>query len=40
MVAYRDQSAALQVIGQSQVYGAYVAGGSRDTLVLVPANSF
>ena len=37
---YASQSAAMQAIDQGQIYGAYVAGSSGDTLVVVPAKSF
>src|SRR5215467_3524226 len=39
-VFYRSKSAALAAIDQGQLYGAYVTGRSRDTLIVVPAKSF
>jgi len=39
-VFYHSKSAALAAIDQGQLYGAYVTGRSRDTLIVVPAKSF
>lgn len=37
---YPSQSAAMTAINQGKLYGAYVTGGSSDTLIVVPAKSF
>ncbi|HEX5300044.1 MAG TPA: hypothetical protein VFW50_23910 [Streptosporangiaceae bacterium] len=38
--AYPSQSAAMNAINQGRLYGAYVAGSSSDTLIVVPTKSF
>nr|WSX53132.1 hypothetical protein OG409_31980 [Streptomyces sp. NBC_00974] len=38
--SYADESAVMEAIGQSKLYGAYLPGQARDTLVVVPAKSF
>jgi hypothetical protein len=40
VIAYPSQSAALQAIDQSQIYGAYVAGSTSDTMIVAGAKSF
>jgi hypothetical protein len=37
---YPSKSAAMTAIDQGKLYGAYVTGSSRDTLIVVPAKSF
>ncbi|MFJ3832808.1 hypothetical protein ACIPWI_33375 [Streptomyces sp. NPDC090046] len=38
--SYADESAVMEAIGQSKLYGAYLPGQASDTLVVVPAKSF
>jgi hypothetical protein len=40
IIAYPNQSAAVQAAEHGAVYGAYVAGQSSDTLIVVPSRSF
>jgi hypothetical protein len=40
IIAYPNQSAAMQAAEHGAVYGAYVAGQSSDTLIVVPSRSF
>ncbi|WP_406133300.1 hypothetical protein [Streptomyces zaomyceticus] len=37
---YTDESAVLDAIGQSEIYGAYLPGPQSNTLIVVPAKSF
>ncbi|MER5384165.1 hypothetical protein ABT040_28485 [Streptomyces sp. NPDC002688] len=39
-ISYADESAVLDAIGQSKLYGAYLPGPRSDTLIVVPAKSF
>lgn len=39
-LAYADESAAMNAINQSKLYGAYLPGATSDTLIVVPAKSF
>lgn len=39
-IAYPNRSAVMTAIDQGQLYGAYIAGSSSDTLIVVPAKSF
>jgi hypothetical protein len=39
-ITYPNKSAAISAINQGQLYGAYVAGSPRGTLIVVPAKSF
>lgn len=39
-LSYQDESAVLDAIGQSKLYGAYLPGPRSDTLIVVPAKSF
>ncbi|MFI1648515.1 hypothetical protein ACH4XT_16465 [Streptomyces avidinii] len=38
--SYADESAVMEAIGQSKLYGAYLPGQASDTLIVVPAKSF
>ncbi len=38
--SYGDESAVMEAIGQSKLYGAYLPGQASDTLIVVPAKSF
>ena len=38
--AYPNQSAVMNAIDRGELYGAYVTGGSSDTLIVVPPKSF
>ncbi|WP_327281114.1 hypothetical protein [Streptomyces sp. NBC_01205] len=38
--SYADESAVVEAIGQSKLYGAYLPGQASDTLIVVPAKSF
>ena len=40
LFGYANQSAAVQAIDHGQIYGAYVAGSSSDTLIVATAKSF
>ncbi|GAA2780085.1 hypothetical protein GCM10010441_00930 [Kitasatospora paracochleata] len=40
LTAYPDTSAVTGAAEQGELYGAYVSGGSSDTLIVVPAKSF
>lgn len=40
LIAYPNESAAMDAIDQGRLYGAYVTGDSADTLILVPRKSF
>jgi len=40
LTAYPSQSAAMTAIDQGSLYGAYIAGSTSDTLIVVPAKSF
>jgi hypothetical protein len=39
-ISYANESAALDAIDLSKVYGAYIPGTKSDTLIVVPAKSF
>ena len=39
-MTYPDESAAVSAIDQSKLFGAYIAGASVGTLIVVPAKSF
>ncbi|WP_371498634.1 hypothetical protein OG871_21670 [Kitasatospora sp. NBC_00374] len=39
-LSYADESAVMEAIGQSKLYGAYLPGATNDTLIVVPAKSF
>ncbi|MEV6728478.1 hypothetical protein [Streptomyces sp. NPDC051364] len=39
-ISYANESAAVDAIGQSKVYGAYIPGATSDTLIVVPSKSF
>lgn len=39
-ITYPNTSAAITAINQGQLYGAYVAGSRRGTLIVVPAKSY
>lgn len=39
-ISYANESAALDAIDQSKVYGAYIPGTKSDTLIVIPAKSF
>ncbi|WP_405599699.1 hypothetical protein OG741_19815 [Streptomyces sp. NBC_01410] len=39
-LSYADESAVLDAIDQSKLYGAYLPGPKTDTLIVVPAKSF
>lgn len=38
--SFADESAVMEAIGQSKLYGAYLPGQASDTLIVVPAKSF
>ncbi|WP_405443678.1 hypothetical protein OG373_39340 [Streptomyces avidinii] len=38
--SYANESAVMEAIGQSKLYGAYLPGQASDTLIVVPAKSF
>ncbi|WP_331769053.1 hypothetical protein OG948_34990 (plasmid) [Embleya sp. NBC_00888] len=38
--SYGNESAVMEAIGQSKLYGAYLPGQASDTLIVVPAKSF
>ncbi|MFD0346092.1 hypothetical protein ACFQ0M_08440 [Kitasatospora aburaviensis] len=40
LTSYEDQSAATAAADRGELYGAYVSGGSADTLIVVPSKSF
>ena len=40
IVAYPNQSAAMDALNQGKLYGAYITGSTSDTLIVVPAKSF
>ncbi|MFI6586076.1 hypothetical protein [Embleya sp. NPDC050493] len=39
-LSYADESAVMEAINQSKLYGAYLPGTTSDTLIVVPAKSF
>ncbi|MCE0765174.1 hypothetical protein LWC35_20045 [Pseudonocardia kujensis] len=40
LTSYPNQAAALQAVGNGEIYGAYVPGGPSDMLVIAPQKSF
>ncbi|QJT02972.1 hypothetical protein G9272_24010 [Streptomyces asoensis] len=39
-LSYKDEAAVVDAVDQSKIYGAYLPGKTRDTLIVVPAKSF